>query len=532
VALRRAYNPDVLRLVAVSLLAALAVQMDTMRPDYDLVILGARVLDGSGNPWYSADIAISGDRIVAVGSLPQVKATRAMRASGLTVAPGFIDVHSHAAEGLSDALNTGVPLLAQGVTTVVVNPDGGGPTDLKGQRAAFEAKGVGVNVAQFIGHGSVRQAVLGMADRAPRAEELSRMEGLVRAGMEAGAVGLSSGLYYAPGSYAKTEEVIALARVAAEFGGVYSSHIRDEADYSIGVVSAVQEVVRIAEEARVPGIVSHMKALGPAQWGLSAALTTRIDQARARGVQVYADQYPYEASGTGLSAALIPRWAQEGGRARFLERLAGADRERITTAVRENLARRGGAATLVVSSYGPDRGLEGRSLADVAKARQVDPADLVVSLLERGDGGLVSFNMSEADVAHIMRQPWTMTCSDGDLTVPGDGKPHPRGYGAFARKLGVYARDRGVVRLEDAIRSMTSLPAQVFGLKDRGVIRRGARADLVVFDPAAVRDTATYASPQQVAEGTRWVVVNGVVVVDEGKPTGATPGRVLSPERR
>jgi N-acyl-D-amino-acid deacylase len=514
-----------------AVLVLIGLQMESMRPDYDLVILGARVLDGSGNPWYSADIAISGDRIVTVGTLPQVRARRTIRLNGLTVAPGFIDVHSHAAEGLAGSLNTAMPLLAQGVTTVIVNPDGGGPTDLADQRKAFEARGVGVNIAQFIGHGSVRQAVLGMADRAPTADELARMEALVRAGMEAGAVGLSSGLYYAPGSYATTEEVIALARAASAHRGVYSSHIRDESDFSVGVLAAVQEVIRIAEEARVSGIVTHMKALGPAQWGLSMAMTTRIEQARARGVQVYADQYPYTAGGTGLSAALVPRWAQEGGRARFLERMAGADRERIATAIRENLARRGGPGTLVISSYGPDRGLKGRSLAEIAKTRQVDPVDLVLSLLERGDGGLVSFSMSESDIAHIMRQPWTMTCSDGDLTAPGDGQPHPRGYGAFARKLGVYVQERGVVSLEDAVRSMTSLPAQVFGLKDRGVIRRGARADLVIFDANAVRDTATYASPQQLAEGMAWVIVNGIVVVDEGKPTSQTPGRVLTLER-
>jgi N-acyl-D-amino-acid deacylase len=521
----------VIRLVALTVIALLAVQMDTMRPDYDLVIRGARVLDGSGNPWHLADIAISGDRIVAVGVLPAVKARRTIEARGLTVAPGFIDVHSHAAEGLNGSLHTAGPLIAQGVTTVVVNPDGGGPIDLKAQRAAFEARGLGVNVAQFVGHGSVRQEVLGMADRAPTDAELARMAGLVRDAMEAGAVGLSSGLYYAPGSYARTEEVIALARVAAEYRGVYSSHIRDEADYSVGVLAAVQEVIRIAEDAQLPGIVSHMKALGPAQWGLSTALTTRIEQARARGVQVYADQYPYEASGTGLSAALVPRWAQEGGRARFLERVAGADRDRIAAAIRDNLARRGGPETLVVSGYGPDRGLEGKSLAEIARTRQVDPVALVISLLERGDGGLVSFNMSEADIRHIMQQPWTMTCSDGDLTSPGDGKPHPRGYGAFARKLGVYVRERGVVSVENAVRSMTSLPAQVFGLKDRGVIRRGARADLVVFDPAAIHDRATYASPQQLAEGMHWVIVNGGVVLDDGKTTGATPGRVLTLER-
>jgi len=358
------------------------------------------------------------------------------------------------------------------------------------------------------------------------------MAALVRAGMEAGGLGLSSGLYYAPGSYATTEEVIALAKVASAFGGVYSSHIRDEADYSIGVVASVQEVIRIAEEARLPGVVSHMKALGPAQWGLAVALTTRIEQARARGVQVYADQYPYEASGTGLSAALVPRWAQVDGREEFARRLAGTDRERIKRAIDENIARRGGPDTLVISDYAPNHALEGKSLATIAAERGVTPVDLVVALLEKGDGGLVSFNMSERDIAHIMRQPWTMTCTDGDLTAPGQGKPHPRGYGAFARKLAVYARDREVITLADAVRSMTSLPAQVFGLTNRGVIRPGARADVVIFEPARIRDTATYDSPQRLAEGVRDVLVNGVLTIDNGRPTSATPGRAVRPGRR
>ncbi len=503
-----------------------------MRPDYDVLITNGRVLEGSGNPWFTADIALSGDRVVAIGQLSGARAARVIDAAGLVVAPGFIDVHSHAAEGLGGTLHTAAPLLAQGITTVVINPDGGGPTDLASQRASLEQRGVGVNVAQFVGHGSIRGAVLGMADRAPTADELGRMTALVRTGMEAGAVGLSSGLYYAPGSYATTEEVIALARVASEFGGVYSSHIRDEADYSVGLLASVQEVIRVAEEAHLSGIVSHMKALGPAQWGLSAALTTRIERARGRGVPVYADQYPYDASGTGLSAALVPRWAQVGGQDAFAGRLGGVDRGRITAAIVENLARRGGPDTLVVSSYVPDRSLEGKSLAAIAAERGTTAADLVVALLEKGDGGLVSFNMSERDIAHIMQQPWTMTCSDGDLTSPGQGRPHPRGYGAFARKLGVYVRERDVVSLADAVRSMTSLPAQVFGLKDRGVIRRGARADLVIFDAATVQDTATYASPQQLAEGMRAVFVNGVMTIKDGTPTGATPGRFVVTERR
>jgi N-acyl-D-amino-acid deacylase len=514
----------------IALLAPLA--LGAQQPTYDILITNGRILDGSGNPWFAADVAISADRIAAVGRLEGATATRVVDAAGLVVAPGFIDVHSHAAEGLEGALNTAVPLLAQGLTTVFVNPDGGGPTDLAAQRTALEARGLGVNVAQFVGHGSVRTAIVGLADRAPTADELARMAALVRTGMEAGGLGLSSGLYYAPGSYATTDEVIALARVASEFGGVYSSHIRDEADYSIGVVASVQEVIRIAEEARLPGVVSHMKALGPAQWGLSTALTTRIEQARARGVQVYADQYPYNASGTGLVAALVPRWAQAGGREAFANRLGGAERDRIKAAIAENLVRRGGPGTLVISGYAQDPSLEGKTLEAIAAQRKQTAVDLVVTLLENGDAGLVSFNMSERDIAHIMRQPWTMTCTDGDLTQAGQGKPHPRGYGAFARKLAVYVREREVVTLADAVRSMTSLPAQVFALKDRGTLRRGARADLVIFDPARIRDVATYDAPQQLADGVRDVLVNGVLTIDAGRPTGGTPGRVLRPERQ
>lgn len=507
--------------------AVAAQQPGSMRAEYDLLITNGRVLDGSGNPWFSADIAISGDRIVAVGQLAGTGAERVIDAGGLTVAPGFIDVHSHAAEALNGALHTAVPLLAQGITTVVVNPDGGGPTDLVAQRSAFESRGIGVNVAQLVGHGSVRRAVLGMADRAPTADELARMTALVRGGMQAGAIGLSSGLYYAPGSYATTDEVIALARVASEFGGVYTSHIRDEADFSIGVLASVDEVISIAGQANIPGIVTHMKALGPAQWGLSTAMTARIEGARARGIQVYADQYPYEAGATGLSAALVPRWAQVGGRQAFLARLAGVERARIMAAITESIERRGGASSLVISRYAPDPALEGQSLSAIAAARSTTATELVAALLKDSDGGVVSFSMSERDITHIMRQPWTMTCTDGDLTPPGQGQPHPRGYGAFARKLAVYVREREVMTLADAVRSMTSLPAQVFGLKDRGVIRRGARADLVIFDPATVQDVATYASPQQLARGMRVVLVNGVATILDGAATHATPGRVL-----
>jgi N-acyl-D-amino-acid deacylase len=499
---------------------------------YDVLIRNGRVLDGSGNPWLAADIGVRDGRIAAVGHLGSAAAARVIDAHGLIVSPGFIDAHSHASGGLAGALKDARQLLAQGLTTVMLNPDGGGPVDLRAQRAGFEQRGIGVNVALYVPHGSIRRDVIGMADRAPTADELAKMTTLARNGMEAGGIGLSSGLYYAPGNYSKTEEVIALAKVVGEMGGVYESHIRDEADYSVGVVAAVQEVIRISEEGHLPGIVAHMKALGPSSWGLSMALVERIKQARDRGVEVYADQYPYEASGTGLVGALIPRWAEVGGRAEMLKHIQGAERDRLAADIRRNFERRGGADKLVISSYRTNPALEGQSLAQVAKAMNRPPDEAVMDLLVQGDASLVSFNMAEPDIELIMRQTFTMTCTDGDLVPFGQGKPHPRGNAAFARKLRVYVNERGVIDLPFAIRSMTSLPASVFGLKDRGVLRAGAWADIVVFDPAKVRDVATYLEPHQLSEGMEYVLVNGAIAKDADTFTGKLGGRVVTPDRR
>jgi N-acyl-D-amino-acid deacylase len=500
---------------------------------FDVLIRNGHVFDGNGNPWILADIGITGDRIRAVGRLPSAAAARVIEAAGLTVTPGFIDVHSHAGPGLAtDGLKHGLPLLAQGITTVLVNPDGGGPTDLEAQRNRYRRQGIGPNVGLFVPHGSIRQNVMGMSDHDPDSEQIAKMVDMVRQGMRAGAIGLSSGLYYAPGSYSKTDEVIAMARMAAQFGGVYASHIRDEGDYNVGVVAAVQEVITIAEQAGLIGVVTHMKALGPASHGLSLALIERIEAARARGVQVYADQYPYNASGTGISGALVPRWAQVGGRDALLRRIRGAERPKVVAEVKANIERRGGAETLVISRYSPDTSIEGRNLAELARKAGRAPEDYSLDLLERAEASLVSFNMSERDIELIMRQPWTMTCTDGDLVPMTQGKPHPRAYGAFPRKLRLYVRDRNVIDLPFAIRSMTSMPAQVFALKDRGQIRPGAFADVLIFDPAKVNDAATYVEPHQLAEGMTYIFVNGELARDNGKFTQALAGRVLTPERR
>jgi N-acyl-D-amino-acid deacylase len=522
-----------LRVLAIwALLFALNVTVLPQAPPYEVLIRNGRVLDGSGNPWLAADIGIRGGRIVDMGRLGGAAAARVIDAGGLTVSPGFIDVHSHASQGLEGSLKEARQLIAQGITTVAINPDGGGAVDLRTQRAGYEQRGVGVNVALYVPHGAIRREVLGMADRAPNADELARMTMLARRGMEAGGIGLSSGLYYAPGSYAKTEEVIALAKIVGELGGVYESHIRDEADYSVGVVAAVQEVIRISEEGHLPGIVAHMKALGPGSWGLSMALVEKIKQARDHGVEVYADQYPYEASGTGIVGALIPRWAEVGGRPELLKRIQGAEHDRLAADIRRSFERRGGPDKLVVSRYAPNPAFEGQTLAQISKTMGKPPEEAAMEMLLNGEGGLVSFNMAESDIELIMRQPFTMTCTDGDLVPFGQGKPHPRGNGAFARKIRVYVNERGVIDLPFAVRSMTSLPAAVFGLKDRGVLRPGAWADILIFDPAKVRDAATYLEPHQMSEGFDYVLVNGAIEKDANIFTGKLGGRVVTPDRR
>jgi len=525
-----------LRALAIAaLLIGLSVTVLSQTLPYDVLIPNGRVLYRSGNPWLAADIGIRGGRIVAMGRLGNAAAARVIEARGLTVSPGFIDVHSHSSSGLEGSLKEARQLIAQGITTVMINPDGGGTVDLRVQRAGYEQRGVGVNVALYVPHGAIRREVLGMADRAPTAAELDRMAVLARRGMEAGGIGLSSGLYYAPGSYAKTEEVIALAKIVGELGGVYESHIRDEADYSVGVVNAVLEVIRISEEGHLPGVVAHMKALGPASWGLSMALVEKIKQARDRGVEVYADQYPYDASGTGIVGALIPRWAEVGGTAELMKRIQGSERERLAADIRRSFERRGGPEKLVISRYAANPAFEGQTLAQVSKTLGKPPEEATMDLLVKAGGGgasLVSFNMAESDIEYIMKQPFTMTCTDGDLVPFGQGKPHPRGNAAFARKIRLYVNERGVIDLPFAVRSMTSLPAAVFGLKDRGVLRPGAWADILVFDPAKVRDVATYLEPHQLSEGFEYVLVNGAIEKDANSFTGKLGGRVVTPDRR
>lgn len=499
---------------------------------------GGQILDGTGNPWYRGDVLVVGNRIVRVGVIPGAEIpadAREVDAAGLTVMPGFIDPHSHAGPGLATPeLRVGEPLIRQGITTVMVNPDGGGAVDLVEQRRRFEEAGIGVHVALMIGHGAVRRDVLGMEDRPPTEEEFERMGGLVRAGMEAGAFGMTGGLYYAPGSYAANDEVVRLAAEIAPYGA-FVSHIRDESDYNIGLVAAVEEVIEVAEAQGIRGVVTHFKALGPPVWGLSREATAAIDAARARGVEVFADQYPYEASGTSIVGALVPRWALAGETmpgmpSPLQDRLANPrERARLRADMLVALERRGGAETLLLSRHRADTSLEGRYLSDLAEGWGLEPIDAALRLLDAGGAGLVSFNMSEEDIAHIMTREWTMASSDGGLVPAGEGRPHPRFYGAFPRRIARYVRERGVLTLAEAVRGMTSLPAMVFRMHDRGQVAPGRIADLLVVDIEEFGDAATYQNPHALAEGIVHALVAGVFAIENGETTGALAGQVLTP---
>jgi N-acyl-D-aspartate/D-glutamate deacylase len=514
-------------------LAALALLSFGVSPaaaqEHTVLIRGGRVLDGTGNPWIRADVLLRGDRIEAMGDLSDVRADEVVDATGLYVAPGFIDAHTHAGDGLATpGLSHARPLLVQGLTTIFANPDGGGPVDLAEQRRDLLKDGLGVNVAQFISQGSVRGAVMGADDRDPTSAELERMKGLVRAGMDEGAWGMSSGTFYVPGFYSKPAEIETLANIVAEYGGGYQSHIRDESSYSVGLMAAVDEVIQVGRAAGIPAVLTHVKALGPDVWGYGQAIVRRVERAREEGVQVFADQYPYTASATGLDAALLPRWSQAGGRDSLLARMdRPQDMARIHEAMVENLARRGGADRIQFRRYRPDPSIEGKLLSDVAKERGEDPLETAVDLIRSGSVSIVSYNMDDGDVETLMAQPWTMTSSDGDLVPWQEGVPHPRSYGAFPRKIRLYVVDKGTVTLESAVRSMTSLPAEVYGMPDRGLLRAGAAADVVVFDLARVRDTAEYTDPHRLAEGMVWVFVNGQAAIRNGTFEDVRAGRVL-----
>ncbi|HSL21981.1 MAG TPA: D-aminoacylase [Vicinamibacterales bacterium] len=514
-------------------IAALAcvVHGGAQRPSYDLVVRGGWIADGSGNPAYRADLAIAGDTIAAIAPRIDPAGAPAIDADGLIVAPGFIDIHTHARRGIFE-VPTADNYVRQGVTTVIEGPDGGSPVPLAAFLEKVGAARPAVNFGSFIGQGSVRQEVIGAADRKATAQELERMKELVRQGMRDGAFGLSSGLIYVPGNFTPHEEVVELARAAGALGGMYISHMRDEA---AKVTTSVRDTIDVGEQGRLPAQITHHKIVGVKNWGASAQTLDLVDRARARGVDATIDQYPYTASSSGLTIVL-PAWSLDGGQDATVKRLADpALRAKVRAAVEENIRydRGGGDPTnIVIASCAWDPSLAGKSLADITAARGVpvtieSAADTLLTLVERGGAQAVYHAMSEQDLERILIHPATMVASDGEIPVFGRAAPHPRSYGTFARVLGRYVRERKLLRIEEAVRKMSSFPAQRLGLGDRGLLRPGLRADVVVFDPARVRDTATFEQPHQYAAGFTAVIVNGEVVFRDGKMTGARPGRIL-----
>jgi N-acyl-D-aspartate/D-glutamate deacylase len=413
-----------------------------------------------------------------------------------------------------------LPYLFQGVTTVVTNNDGGGDVDVGKTLDAWTRHGIGTNAALFVPEGSVRAAVLGMSDAAPTPAQLEAMRALVRRGMDAGAIGISTGLYYAPGSYASTEEIIELAKVAARAGGIYDTHLRDESSYTIGLIGAVNEAIRIGREAKLPIHISHIKALGTDVWGQSDSVISLIRRARAAGIEVTASQYPYDASGTSVGASLLPRWAEAGGRDSLRARIVNpATRARLTSEMELNLRRRGGASSLLISST-RDRGILGRTLQQVAEARHESPIDAALQIIQQGDASVASFSMDERDIENFMVQDFVMTGSDGS-----DG--HPRKYGTFPRLLREYVFTKHVLTLALAVHRSSALTAATLRIPQRGTLAVGNFADVIAFDTTTVADRSTYREPRLLATGMRYVIVNGTVAIDGGTYTGAMAGRAL-----
>jgi N-acyl-D-amino-acid deacylase len=501
-------------------------------PEFDVLIRGGTVIDGTGAIRYLADVALKGDRIASISRIPlhPSRAARTIDATGKIVSPGFVDMHAHL-DPLPQ-LPGAESAARQGVTFALGGPDGGSPLPLAPYMREREQQRIGINVAYLIGHNTIRRQVMGMANRAPTAEELQRMKALVAEGMGQGAFGISTGLFYLPGNFSKTDEVIELSRVAADSGGIYTSHLRKE---GLGLLDGVAEAITIGRDARIPIVLTHHKAVGAAMWGQSKTTLAMVDSARRAGIDVMMDVYPYTATSTGLGA-LVPPWAFDGGDTAFTRRLTDPVlRDSIKKGIVFNIMNdRGGGdiSRVQFSSVRWQPALNGKTLADWARQRGLQPtpengAELVIEGMQKGAGSMIYHVLDESDVQRIMQHPQAMIGSDGRLSQPGETSPHPRAYGTFPRVLGRYSRDLKLFPLETAIYKMTGQSAARLKLRDRGVLRAGNFADVVVFDPATVADKSTFDQPHQYPVGIDYVFVNGVAAVENGKFTDARSGRVL-----
>lgn len=489
----------------------------------DVLIVHGTVVDGSGGAPRQADVGVRGDRIVFVGDAARanVHARRTIDAQGRIVAPGFIDPHTHLDRDLATpATRENIGYLTQGVTTVVIGSDGFGPVHVGEALDRLQEGGIGTNVAGLTGFGTVHGAVLHMSGAAPTAVQLATERAMVDTAMREGALGISTGLFYPPQSFAATPEVIELSKVAARYGGIYDTHLRDESSYTVGLIGAVDEALRIGREARIPIHISHIKALGVDVWGKSDSVVKLVEAAHRAGMTVTANQYPYTASGTSFSASLLPRWAVQGGHDSLEARLANpATHARLVADMRDNLRRRGGAASLLVTGGVRDTTLVGKTLADIAAARHGDPVDVALDVIQRGGADVASFNMTDRDIADFMRQPWVVTGSDGS-----DGMP--RKFGTFPRKLHEYVFTKHVISLPFAVRNSSARTAEILDIPRRGRLETGYYADVIVFD-STITDHATYEKPTLPSTGVEYVLVNGKVAIDAGRPNGVLAGRAL-----
>lgn len=495
----------------------------------DILIKNGKIIDGAGNSWFYGDIAVKKDKILAIGHLDNYKAKHIIDADRQIVSPGFIDVHTHI-EGDEKITPTADNFIYDGVTTVITGNCGSSNVNLKKYFKMLDSLKLSINTATFIGHNSVRSVVLGTSSRAPDAAELKRMENLVEQAMKDGAMGFSTGLIYIPGTYAKTDEVVALARAASKYHGVYTSHIRNEGKH---VVEAINEAIDIGRQANMPVEISHFK-LGSPMWGQSNVTLGLVEQARKEGIEVTIDQYPYTASSTSLNS-IIPSWALENGRDSILFRLKTPEiRKKLVDEMISDMAGRGRPdfSYAVVASFRADTSYNGKSISQIntlmgRKSTIPDEIETILELVRRGSASMVFHSMKEEDVENIMRYPFTMIASDSGIREFGVGVPHPRGYGTNARVLNKYVHERHVIGLEEAIRKMTSLPAQKYGFTDRGLLRPGMKADIVIFNPETVTDEATFEKPHAFSKGFQYVLVNGKLTVDNFKHNQTRNGEIL-----
>ena len=497
----------------------------------DFVLRGATLYDGSGKPGARGDLAIKGERIAAVGSFQTAGNPKVLDGTGLVVAPGFIDLHTHSDTPITEpATRANLNYLTQGVTTIVTGNCGFGPVEVAGFLKKIDAGKAGSNVVHQIPHNDLRRRVMGNANRPPTKDELAKMKSLVDDGMKAGAWGLATGLYYTPGSYADLDEIVELAKVVAGHGGFYASHIRDE---GAGLLASVTDTIAIGKRAGLPVHVSHMKAYSRRGWGKAADAIGLIEQAHKQGQVVTADQYPYTASSTSLQADLIPATYREGSQKDLLKRLDDPEQgPKIKKEIEALIADADGGKRIRIARYTPKPDWQGKDLAALAQQEKKSPLDVVLEIERNGGAQIVNFSMQEEEVRLIMKQPWVATASDGSARVPDETVPHPRHYGTFPRKVGLYALREKVVPPEHAVRSASGLPADILRLPERGYLKPGYFADVVVFDPQTFRDTATFDKPHQYATGVRHLFVNGVPAIQDGKSTGALPGKALRHESK